>query len=77
MLEKLDLGGNQIGDEGTELLAVALKNNKVKCILSSLPCHYHLYFFVQKLILLDLSRNEIGNEGAKQLAKTLKNNEVN
>jgi Ran GTPase-activating protein (RanGAP) involved in mRNA processing and transport len=34
MLQTLDLAGNQIGDEGTKALAEAVKNNKVKCILS-------------------------------------------
>jgi Ran GTPase-activating protein (RanGAP) involved in mRNA processing and transport len=31
MLKKLDLAGNQIGDEGTKDLADALENNKVNC----------------------------------------------
>jgi Ran GTPase-activating protein (RanGAP) involved in mRNA processing and transport len=42
-LEKLDLGGNQIGDQGAEDLANALNNNKVNCILySSLSLPYVL-----------------------------------
>jgi len=73
----LDLGGNQIGDEGAQYLADALKTNEVKCILSTHSCHYHLYFFAQKLTILNLSRNEIGDEGAKQFAGALQNNKVN
>ncbi len=44
MLQTLDLAGNQIGDEGTKALAEAVKNNKVKCILSIHWYHYHVYF---------------------------------
>jgi len=77
MLQKLDLGGNQIGDEGTQLLADALKLNKVKCIFLPHLHHCYLYFFAQKLTILNLSKNKIGDKGATHLANALKENEVN
>ncbi len=77
MLQKLDLGGNQIGDEGTQLLADALKQNKVKCIFLPHLHHCYLYFFAQKLTILNLSKNKIGDKGATHLANALKENEVN
>ncbi len=40
MLEKLDISGNQIEDEGAKDIANALeKNNKVKCMLSTHSYH--------------------------------------
>jgi Ran GTPase-activating protein (RanGAP) involved in mRNA processing and transport len=77
MLQKLDLNGNQIRDQGTQLLADALKQNKVKCIFLPHLHHYHLYSFTQKLTILNLSRNKIDDEGATHLANALKENEVN
>jgi Ran GTPase-activating protein (RanGAP) involved in mRNA processing and transport len=75
-LTELHLGWNLIRDEGACHLAEALKQNEVKCILSSHLCHYDLLFFIQILTKLDIGGNQIGEKGAQYLADALKGNEV-
>jgi Ran GTPase-activating protein (RanGAP) involved in mRNA processing and transport len=75
-LTTLDLSDNEIGADGAQHLADALRNNTVTVILHSSISYMHLYFCTQTLTTLDLSDNEIGADGAQHLADALRNNTV-
>jgi Ran GTPase-activating protein (RanGAP) involved in mRNA processing and transport len=75
-LKKLDLGGNQIGNQGTNYLATALKTNMVKRIFYSFIT-LSSAFFTQTLTQLRLYKNRIRDQGAIDLASALENNKVN
>jgi Ran GTPase-activating protein (RanGAP) involved in mRNA processing and transport len=73
MITTLDLYYNQIGVQGSQHLANALKQNTVKPhTLIVLFIHYYL----QTLTTLDLSHNKIGNQGVQYLANALQHNKV-
>jgi Ran GTPase-activating protein (RanGAP) involved in mRNA processing and transport len=75
-LKKLDLSGNEIGDQGANHLATALKNNMVNHIFYSfIPLAS--VFFTQTLTQLRLYKNRIRDQGAIDLASALENNKVN
>ncbi len=75
-LKKLDLSRNEIGDQGANCLATALKTNTVNSISYSLiPLTYA--FFTQTLIQLRLYKNRIRDQGAIDLASALENKTVN
>jgi Ran GTPase-activating protein (RanGAP) involved in mRNA processing and transport len=76
ILTTLQLGDNEIGNQGLEYLAKALQQNNVKLIsllhsIESLIAH-----FLQTLTTLLLYYNEICAEGAKHLANALQHNKV-
>lgn len=73
----LNLGNNQIGDEGAGHLANGLKTNTVGAILHSSFSLEPAAFIEQVLTTLKLYGNEIGPIGAQHLAVALKYNTVN
>lgn len=75
-LTKLNLGSNQIGDEGAHHIAAALRNNTVT-MFNSLFSKFSLkYCDMQAIQVLYLQWNRIGAVGARHIANTLQNNKV-
>ena len=70
----LKLGSNQVGHQGVQHLANALKQNRV--ISTVLPIRIIAHCFLQTLVALDLFTNNIGNQGAHYLANALQHNNV-
>ena len=75
-LTTLDLYRSQIGDQGAQHLADALRNNTVSIFLSYSSSFHHIHFFTQTLTRLNLYDNQIGDEGAQHLADALRNSTV-
>ncbi|CAF0751735.1 unnamed protein product [Adineta steineri] len=78
-LTTLNLGWNEIGDQGAQDLANALQINKVTTILVSASSSLHFIIhilFTQTLTTLDIAGNQIGAKGAQDLANALQINKV-
>jgi len=77
MLTAVDLGQNNIGNQGAQYLANALHQNEVTRLTSMyFLVNYSFMIFLQALVKLNLSSNEIGPQGAEYLANALKQNMV-
>ena len=74
MLRTLDLGANDIGDEGTLYLGNLLKNQRVTLI--SPLCYNYCLICLQTLWMLDLRSNRISDEGFYYIVDALQHNKV-
>jgi Ran GTPase-activating protein (RanGAP) involved in mRNA processing and transport len=74
----LDVGHNQLGNEGVEYLADALKINRVSERLFSFDrsSSRDPSFHSQSLTTLDIQYNDIDAEGETDLANALNSNQV-
>ena len=75
-LTALDLAYNQIGPEGGQAIAQALKRNQVTYTFSFFTSVNSLLYLLQTLTALDLGNNQIGSEGAQAIAQALERNHV-
>lgn len=72
----LDLRYNNLGDEGAQHLADALRNNAVSIMLPSDRLCSHLDILSQILTTLKLDCNQIGSVGIQHLVDALQNNTI-
>jgi hypothetical protein len=68
----LKLSENEIGIEGGQYIADALKINTVRSLLY----HMRLFHLMQTLTTLDIGWNKVGVDGTKHLANALQHNTV-
>lgn len=74
-LQTLDVGANNIGDEGTEYLVKLLNNRSVNNVIDFFVVNVRS-FCVQTILMLDLRSNLIIDEGVRLLTNALRNNRV-
>lgn len=73
----LDLGNNNITNQGASFLATTLKKNKVENITYESFLCFIFEIFMKTLTSLDLRVGSIDVHGAKSLAMAIKENRVN